>query len=85
MIAPIEAYNFTDTAVVDIYVNNKWGGEAGARRGAGGGICCVLIPEKWRPGLVVNVKWKKTEMKNGMLPKLLSRCTLGPPICKSYS
>lgn len=63
MIAPIEPYNFSDTDIVDIYVNDKWGGEARAGQGAGGGICCTSIPEQWYPGLVANIRWRKTEGK----------------------
>ena len=61
VIASINPYNFTDIAIVDLFVNGKWGGNIGANSGGGSSVCCVLIPEKWRPGLVVNVKWQKTE------------------------
>lgn len=57
VIASINPYNFTDVAVVDIYVNETWGGTSHPNSGGGSSVCCVLIPEKWRPGLVVNVKW----------------------------
>ncbi|WFL68513.1 DUF3304 domain-containing protein [Pantoea sp. X85] len=26
--------------------------------GTGGGYCCVMIPDKWRPGLVVHIEWE---------------------------
>lgn len=61
VIASIEPYNFTDVDIVDLFVNDVWGGNSHAHSGAGGGICCVLIPDKWRPGLVANIKWQKTE------------------------
>lgn len=61
VIANIESYNFTDIDIVDLFVNDTWGGNSHAHSGAGGGICCVLIPQKWRLGLVVNIKWQKTE------------------------
>lgn len=60
MPASITPYNFTDTDVVDFYVDGIWGGSNDAKSGGGKSVCCVLIPEKWRPGLAVNIKWKKT-------------------------
>ena len=61
MIASIEPYNFTSIGIVDLYVNDTWGGSVYGNSGGGGSVCCVLIPEKWRPGLVANIKWQKTE------------------------
>jgi hypothetical protein len=61
MIASINPYNFTDVAVVDLFVNDTWGGSINQHSGGGSSVCCVMIPEKWRPGLVANIKWKKTE------------------------
>ena len=58
MIAPIAPYNFTDVAVDNLYVNDKWGGNSEAHSGGGSGICCVMVPRQWRSGLVVNVKWE---------------------------
>jgi hypothetical protein len=58
MIAPIAPYNFTADHISDIYVNDIWGGNSSAHSGGGSGICCVLVPETWRPGLTVHVKWK---------------------------
>lgn len=61
VIATVDPYNFTDVAVVDLYVDGEWGGEVNAHSGGGSSICCVLIPEKWRQDLSVRVKCKKTE------------------------
>ena len=61
MIADISPYNFTDVDVVDLFVNGTWGGNSHAHSGGGSSVCCIFIPEKWRPGLVANVKWKKTQ------------------------
>lgn len=61
MVASINPYNFTDVSIVDLYVNGTWGGSINKHSGGGSSVCCVLVPEKWRPGLVVNVKWHKTE------------------------
>lgn len=61
MIASIEPYNFTGTSIVDLFVNGRWGGNSRAHSGGSRSVCCVLIPKKWRPGLVANIKWQKTE------------------------
>lgn len=61
MIASINPYNFTNVAVIDLFVNDTWGGNSDAHSGGGSSVCCVLIPEKWHPGLLANVKWKKNE------------------------
>ena len=26
--------------------------------GTGGGVCCVMIPDKWRPGLIAHIEWE---------------------------
>lgn len=60
VIASVNPYNFTDVAVVDLFVDEQWGGEVDAHSGGGTSVCCVLIPKKWRQDLAVHVKWKKT-------------------------
>ena len=64
MPASISPYNFSDIGVGDLYVNGTWGGNSYAHTGGGGSVCCVLIPEKWRPGLVVNVKWIRGDLSD---------------------
>ncbi|HEK0789750.1 TPA: DUF3304 domain-containing protein, partial [Proteus mirabilis] len=27
----------------------------------GGTVCCVMIPEKWRPNLIAHIKWEKLD------------------------
>ncbi|MBV6325237.1 DUF3304 domain-containing protein [Duganella violaceipulchra] len=47
-----------DHLISEFYVN-KYGGTGVGREGGGGGeICCIVIPSKWRPGLIVEVRWK---------------------------
>lgn len=47
----------SDYLISEFYVN-KYGGTGVQREGGGGGeICCILIPRRWRPGLVVEVRW----------------------------
>lgn len=62
MPATIEPYNFTDIGVGDFYVNGTWGGNSDPHTGGGSSVCCALIPEKWRPGLVVNIKWIRSDL-----------------------
>lgn len=62
MLATIEPYNFTDIGVGDFYINGTWGGSSDSHTGGGHSVCCVLIPEKWHPGLVVNVKWIRADL-----------------------
>lgn len=42
--------------IAEFYVNGKYESNVG-REGYGGDMCCVLLPKKWRPGLVVEVRW----------------------------
>jgi hypothetical protein len=53
------AYNHTDKSIVSIIVNGE-GGILGSRaHGGGGEICCVVIPNKWYPGLKATIKWEE--------------------------
>lgn len=52
------AYNHTDKSIVSIIVNGE-GGILNARaQGGGGEMCCVILPKKWRPGLMATMKWQ---------------------------
>lgn len=54
------AYNDTDRSIVSIIINGE-GGILNARaHGGGGEVCCVVIPDTWRPGLKVTIKWKES-------------------------
>ena len=61
VIASVNPYNFTNVAVLDLFVDEQWGGAVHAHSGGGSSVCCVLIPEKWRKDLVVRVKWQKND------------------------
>jgi hypothetical protein len=41
----------------EFYVNGYYASNVGREGGGGGTVCCAMIPRKWRPGLVVEVKW----------------------------
>lgn len=52
------AYNHTDKSVVSIIINGE-GGVLHAPKHAGGAeVCCVVIPDKWHPGLKATIKWQ---------------------------
>ncbi|SIO06419.1 Protein of unknown function [Burkholderia sp. GAS332] len=56
----LNALNYTDVPIGIFYVNGTWGSNVSSRIGSGGGrvICCVSLPNKWHPGLTVNLEWQ---------------------------
>jgi hypothetical protein len=48
-------------SVSDFSVNGAWGAQAG---NGGSTTCCVVLPEKWHPGLTVHVKWNVSNWKD---------------------
>ncbi|MCE1208760.1 MAG: DUF3304 domain-containing protein [Spirochaetia bacterium] len=52
------AYNHTDNSIVSIIINGEGGILDATAHGEGGGVCCVVLPKRWRPGLMVKVKWQ---------------------------
>lgn len=60
----LNALNYTEIPIGRFYVDGTWGGNVPSRIGSGGGriICCVSLPNKWRPGLTVTVEWRNDEM-----------------------
>ena len=47
-----------DYNIGEFYVNGYYGSNVGREGGGGGFVCCVMLPSKWRPGLVAEVKWE---------------------------
>jgi hypothetical protein len=43
--------------IAEFYVNGYDGSNVGREGGGGSKVCCVVLPKKWRPGLVVEVRW----------------------------
>jgi hypothetical protein len=69
MPAGITGYNHMNgrLSIYDFTVNGAMG--ANVRQGGGGGeSCCVMIPEKWRPGLKVTVAWSYDTNQKDQLP-----------------
>lgn len=46
-----------DFNISDFYVNGAGGGNVGRGGGGGGTVCCVALPNQWRPDLTVEVRW----------------------------
>lgn len=44
--------------IPEFYVDGYFGGNIGRGGGGGGTTCCVLLPDKWRPDLSVDVRWQ---------------------------
>jgi hypothetical protein len=55
--ASIVGYNHTDNYIDSFSVNGAGGGNLFAHGGGGSIVCCVAIPEKWRPGLKATIRW----------------------------
>lgn len=53
------AYNHTDKSIVSILVNGQGGVAAATAHGGGSEICCINLPNKWLPGLSVNIRWQE--------------------------
>jgi hypothetical protein len=43
--------------ISEFYVDGHDGANVGREGGGGGEVCCVVLPKKWRPGLVVELRW----------------------------
>jgi len=53
----MSAYNHTEDYVHQYYIDGAWGGNSFAYGGGGKFVCCIGVPEQWRPGLTVTVRW----------------------------
>jgi hypothetical protein len=56
----ITGYNYTIEGIQEFYVNGAWGSNLGIGDG-GSRVCCVKLPEKWKPGLSATVKWQRSD------------------------
>ena len=52
------AYNHTDKSIVSIVINGEGGILDASAHGGGGSMCCVILPRRWRPGLMATIKWQ---------------------------
>ncbi|WP_442030347.1 DUF3304 domain-containing protein [Pseudoduganella sp. RAF53_2] len=47
--------------VDEFYIDHHYFGSSSFDGIAGSGLCCIAIPERWRPGLTVDVSWSVTD------------------------
>jgi hypothetical protein len=50
--------------IPEFYFDGYYGSNVGREGGGGGEMCCVVIPKKWRPGLVVDLRWAVADWSN---------------------
>ena len=57
---PYGAVNHTDVSIVSIIINGEGGILNSSPHGDGNaGVCCVVVPRNWTPGLTATVKWQE--------------------------
>ncbi|MEQ5324900.1 DUF3304 domain-containing protein [Proteus sp. fly-1008] len=52
--AGLQGYNHTQFEISGFSINEGYGS-------IGGTVCCVMLPEKWRPNLIAHIQWKKVD------------------------
>ncbi|HEK1721343.1 TPA: DUF3304 domain-containing protein [Proteus mirabilis] len=52
--AGIQGFNHTQYSITGFTINEGYGS-------IGGTVCCVLLPEQWRPDLVAHIEWDKLD------------------------
>ena len=52
--------NYTDKSIISIIVNGEGGviGVDAHNEDGGGADCCISLPRKWHPGVMVTIKWQ---------------------------
>ena len=58
----ITGINYTDTYVSLFTVNGYPGPNVMPHGGGGKFVCCISVPERWKPGMTVTVRW--TDKRN---------------------
>jgi Protein of unknown function (DUF3304) len=54
----VTGYNHTDTYIDSFAINGQWGGNLRRHGGGGSDVCCMSLPDPWRPGIKVTVSWE---------------------------
>ena len=57
-IASYFGVNHTDKSIVSIIVNGEGGIAHVDAQWVGGEDCCISLPRKWHPGIMVTIKWQ---------------------------
>jgi hypothetical protein len=50
--------NHTSEGVVDVTINGTGGIMAAYPHGTSGDVCCVTVPNRWKPGISVTIAWE---------------------------
>jgi hypothetical protein len=58
-----EAVNHTDVWIHEVTVDGRGGVLAAESKGGSGTACCVSIPQRWRPDLLVTIGWQDDSTK----------------------
>ncbi|MDQ8582533.1 DUF3304 domain-containing protein, partial [Klebsiella aerogenes] len=69
--ADINVYNHGPDAIVSMQANG-YGGPGANPYGGGGGFCCVMVPDVWRPGLTAKITWT-SDPSSGLKPSGIQR------------
>jgi hypothetical protein len=57
---PYGAVNHTDIGIAAIIINGEGGVLNSTPHGDGNaGVCCVVVPRNWTPGLTATIKWRE--------------------------
>ncbi|MCD7099302.1 DUF3304 domain-containing protein [Stenotrophomonas sp. MMGLT7] len=59
----IVGYNHTDFTIVQFLINGGNGDSALRPHQGGGTSCCAMVPNRWHPGMTVEISWT-TDLKN---------------------
>ena len=57
---PYGAVNHTNIGIASIVINGQGGVLNIGKHGNGNaGVCCVVVPRQWHPGLTVTIQWRE--------------------------
>jgi hypothetical protein len=78
--------------IAGFYVDGYYGSNVGREGGGGGQMCCVLLPKKWRPGLLVEVRWaigdwtkeNRSEIESGNYKSITYTCFIAHVPVEKY-
>ena len=57
---PYGAVNHSDIGIASIVINGQGGVLNIGKHGNGNaGVCCVVVPRQWHPGLTVTIQWRE--------------------------
>ncbi|WP_322060975.1 DUF3304 domain-containing protein [Paraburkholderia sp. J63] len=62
MALEVVGYNHTNHDIGFFTVNGQGGAYLGKHEGGGGFVCCVAIPNNYKPGMTVTVRWGGEEV-----------------------